>query len=233
MLTNLNFRKHKKSNLIKKEGVKVMSFRNQFRIIVIGLMVFGITQNSYSQNFVSLLNKLDKVDERVNQIEQSQKNDITKLQKDITDLKKSFSNTEPGPKVSELYSSLTSLESRVNELDGDFKKIKNSSPEPGDTESITELAKELRELINELRSKTAETPATSEVTKEDGAPQAVEEVLAGLEIPKDCQEPAGLFHKDQPWEDQYMFFHSELPLRNPEVQRAFGYHHNLITLPAL
>ncbi|MFC1614719.1 hypothetical protein ACFL5K_05425, partial [Gemmatimonadota bacterium] len=99
----------------------------------------------------SLIEKLEKLENRLNQVERTQKRDISKVEDQL-------SKVEPGPELAGVDSSISVLGSRMDRISEDLEVIRTSTEQPEETEKVELLAMDLRNLVGELRSTIENSP---------------------------------------------------------------------------
>ncbi|MFC1493219.1 hypothetical protein ACFL6O_04605 [candidate division KSB1 bacterium] len=103
-----------------------------------------------SQTFVTILEKIDKIDNRLKSIETAQQKDITRLQNNIVKLENKVSGAQNSNGSEELFAD---LKSQIEQLAAGLDEVKKQNGgSSGKEEELNSLAADLKDLIGELRT---------------------------------------------------------------------------------
>ncbi|NQU06180.1 MAG: hypothetical protein HQ568_08820, partial [Calditrichaeota bacterium] len=134
-----------------------MKNKTLITISMLVLLLFSWFSVSSAQRSSAVLDKLNKIESRIDRLESARKNDIVKLERKLA-------NISPAEDPSVLTGSIEGLQQKVENLKIELNELRNiqaSSSSGPETEIMEDLLTDLRGLTWELRSTltTAEEPS--------------------------------------------------------------------------
>lgn len=130
---------------------------------IVFLIMAYYPEIAFGQGFSGVRSKIEELESRLTKLETADLNKLGELETQIKDLEatektdfrnleKLLSKTQPDKMQSNIGESLSLLESRVDNLIRDFDVIQTDNNYPRSEFEITELTRDLRELVGELRT---------------------------------------------------------------------------------
>lgn len=121
-------------------------------VVVVVLALGFVVSSASAQGFSSILEKLDKLEARMGQLEKLQKSDMQQLQNQLTEIQPGGANANISESVEVLEQTMTALESQLGQLTDEWEHYKTEGGSAEEEAVFAELTMQLRGLITELRN---------------------------------------------------------------------------------